>query len=85
MNVFICYVNLIAFGKEHCKLVELNLEDCPLTDECIPDVRKTLQDVHCKLNKLNLPRNKFTEEGKKSIRETATHEHCKARGLEIHF
>ena len=73
----------LALGKENCKLVELNLEDCPLTDECIPDLRKTLQDVHCRLNKLTLPRNKFTEEGKNFIREIATHEQCKHAGTLI--
>ena len=74
----------LALTKEHCKLVELDLSDCSLTDECIPDLGKTLQDEHCRLEKLNLNFNKFTEEGETSIREIAAHEHCKTRGLEIH-
>ena len=71
----------LALTKEDCKLVELDLEGCLLTDKCIPDLRKTLQDEHCKINKLNL--SEFTNEGKKSILEIATHENCKARGLKI--
>ena len=73
----------LALLKEQCKLVELDLSDCLLTDECIPDLRKTLQDEHCKLNKLWLVDNNFTWEGEKSYEEIQTHEHCKARGLEI--
>ena len=73
-----------ALTKEHCKLEELDLMHCSLTDECIPDLGKTLQDEHCKLKKLDLNANKFTEEGEESINEIAAHEHCKTRGLEIH-
>ena len=56
---------------------------CSLTDECIPDLSKTLQDKHCRLWILSLRENEFTEEGRKSIREIAAHEHCKTRGLMI--
>ena len=73
-----------ALTKEHCKLERLDLSDCSLTDECIPDLRKTLQDEHCRLRMLILDRNEFTEKGKKSICEIAAYEHCKTRGLEIH-
>ena len=74
----------LALTKEHCKLEKLHLNFCSLTDECIPDLRKTLQDEHCSLKALNLYVNKFTEKGRKSINEIAAHEHCKTRGLEIH-
>ena len=73
----------LALTKENCELVELNLQSCSLTDECIPDLHKTLHGEHCRLNKLKLFANKFTEEGQKSIYEIATYEQCKARGLEI--
>ena len=73
----------LALTKEDCKLECLLLQDCSLTDECIPDLLKTVQDEHCRLNELHLYNNKFTEEGKKSIREIQTHEHCKGRGLKI--
>ena len=74
-----------ASTKEHCKLVELHLRYCSLTNDCLPALRKTLQDKHCRLRKLTLKGNKFTGKGRKSIREIATHEHCKTRGLEISF
>ena len=73
-----------ALTKEHCKLEKLILTLCSLTDECIPDLRKTLQDEHCRLLNLYLEENEFTEEGEKSIHEIAAHEHCKTRALEIH-
>ena len=73
----------LALAKEHCKLTELHLGYCSLTNECIPDLRKTLQDEHCSLNKLYLAGNKFTDQGKESICEIDTHENCKARDLKI--
>ena len=73
----------LALTKENCNLVELNLEDCSLTDECIPDLQRALHDEHCRLDKLNLRKNKFTEDGIKSICEIATDEYCKGKGLNI--
>ena len=75
----------LALTKEHCKLVGLHLDHCSLTDECIPDLGKTLQDEHCRLKKLCLGGNKITQKGEKSVHEIAAHEHCKTRGLEISF
>ena len=72
-----------ALTKEHCKLEMLDLSDCSLTDECISDLGKTLQDEHCKLRELSIHENEFTEEGKKSICEIAAYEHCKTRRLVI--
>ena len=72
-----------ALTNEHCKLEKLNLSDCSLTDDCLPELRNALQHEHCRLNKLDLSGNRFSEEGKKFIREVETHEHCKARNLEI--
>ena len=74
----------LALTKERCKLVELDLLGCSLTDDCIPDLGKTLQDEHCKLKNLDLNGNKFPEKGRKSIREIEAYEHCKSRGLEIY-
>ena len=73
----------LALTKEHCKLVELDLGYCSLTDDCIPDLGKTLQDELCRLRKLSVHENKFTEKGRKSIHEIAAHEYCKTRGLKI--
>jgi hypothetical protein len=64
---------------EHCKLTELSLSYCSLTDDCIPDLRKALQDEHCVLNGLRLYGRQ------EALREIETHEHCKAGGLEVHF
>ena len=58
-----------ALTSEHCKLERLNLWNCSLTDDCLPELCNALQHEHCRLNKLHLYRNKFTEKGKKSIRE----------------
>ena len=74
---------LIELCRTLTKQKLLRLTKCSLTDGCIPDLRKTLQDEHCRLEKLSLYGNKFTEKGRKSIREIAAHEHCKTRGLMI--
>ena len=72
-----------ALTNEHCKLERLDMNDCSLTNHCLPELCNALQHEHCRLNKLDLHRNKFTEKGKKFIREIEAHELCKARGLEI--
>ena len=81
----LCILREDALTNEHCKLEKLNLSDCSLTDDCLPELCNALQHEHCRLNKLYLDGNKFTEKGKKSICEIKTHEHCKARGLKISF
>ena len=72
-----------ALTNEHCKLEELNLRLCSLTDDCLPELCNALQHEHCRLNELVLDGNKFTGKGKKSIRGIESHELCKARGLKI--
>ena len=72
-----------ALTKEHCKLAELHLFVCSLTDKCIPKLREALQDEHCKLKELCLGGNKFTKEGRDCLRKIETHENCKDRGLKI--
>ena len=69
--------------KEHCKLTELSLLQCLLTDECIPSLCKALQDSQCVLTRLFLLLNNVTENGKKLLRDTMNYESCKARGLQI--
>ena len=63
-----------ALTNEHCKLKRLNLNDCSLTDDCLPELCNALQHEHCRLDELNLRGKKFTEKGKRSIREIKTHE-----------
>ena len=41
-----------AVTTEHCKLVKLDMSACSLTYDCIPELRKVLQDEHCLLNRL---------------------------------
>ncbi|XP_028413222.1 NACHT, LRR and PYD domains-containing protein 3-like [Dendronephthya gigantea] len=70
--------------NEHCKLAELNLDCCSLTDECIPWLSEALLDKRCVLNLLWISQNNFTENGRNSLRELETNQDCKARGLKIH-
>ena len=72
-----------ALINEHCKLERLNLKECSLTDDCLPELCNALQHEHCRLNVLYLSGKKFTEKGKKSIHEIETLELCKARELYI--
>ena len=72
-----------ALTKEHCKLTELNLKGCCLTDQCIPSLCKALQDGQCVLTRLFLLSNDFTENGKKLLGDTMNYESCKAKGLRI--
>jgi hypothetical protein len=73
-----------ALTNENCKLTELYLEGCWLTDKCIPTLCKTLQDEHCGLKTLKLLLNGFTDEGKKMLRDLEKSNVCKARGLRIY-
>ena len=73
-----------ALTNENCKLTELHLVRCSLTDKCIPTLCKTLQDEHCGLKLLRLWTNyKFTDNGKKMLRDVEKSNVCKARGLRI--
>ncbi|CAB4017975.1 NACHT, LRR and PYD domains-containing 12-like isoform X1 [Paramuricea clavata] len=72
-----------ALTKEQCKLTELALVQCSLTDQCIPCLCKALQDERCKLTQLWLRSNNFTENGKKLLCDIKDYESCKAMGLEI--
>jgi hypothetical protein len=74
-----------ALTKEHCKLTELNVERCSLTDQCIPAVCKALQDDSCGLTKLHLGRNNFSHNGKRLLCDAEEYQSCKNRGLIIYF
>ena len=65
----------------HCKLTELLLTDCSLTDQCIPSLREALQDERCALTKLWLSSNGFTDNGKKRLRDIQNS--CKSRGIKL--
>ncbi|XP_028413144.1 NACHT, LRR and PYD domains-containing protein 3-like [Dendronephthya gigantea] len=68
----------------HCKLAELNLGSCSLTDQCIPWLSKALLDKRCVINRLGISQNNFTANGKNSLRELEANQDCKARGLVIY-
>ena len=54
-----------ALTNEHdCKLKCLNLNDCSLTDDCLPELCNALQHEHCRLNELDLFGNNFTKKEK---------------------
>ncbi len=73
-----------ALTNENCKLTELDLGKCLLTDNCIPTLCKTLQDEHCGLKTLSLwANNESTDNGKKMLRDVEKSNVCKARGLRI--
>ena len=72
-----------ALTNKHCKLEELNLRWCSLTDDCLPELCNALQHKHCRLSKLDLYGKKLTEKGTKSIRNIETHRRCKARGFSV--
>ena len=75
-----CVLFKDALTKKNCKLTELRLDRCGLTDKCIPTLCKTLQDGRCRLKTLRLyGNNEFTENGKKMLRDVQR----KARGLII--
>ena len=73
-----------ALSKEHCKLTELDLTGCPLTDCCIPSLCTALQDELCKLTVLSLGSNHITDRGACMLFEDAlSNEHCKLTELDL--
>ena len=68
-----------ALKKEQCKLTELQLPGCHLTDECVPPLCEALQYRNCKLTPLSLASNEFTEEGKRLLRDVNETKNCKLK------
>ncbi len=67
-----------ALKREQCKLTELKLDYCWLTNQCVPLLCETLEDRNCKLDKLWLDFNDFTENGLDLLRDCG-----ERRGLTI--
>ena len=80
---FACMLLTDAITKEHCKLTQLNLYECEMTDKCIPILRTVLQDEHCRLTWLGMRGHKFSKQGRRAVLDVMNHESCKARGLQI--
>ena len=78
-----CMLFTDAITKEHCKLTQLNLCFCGMTDKCIPILRTALQDERCRLTWLEMRGDKFSEQGMRAVLDVMNHESCKARGLQI--
>ena len=74
-----------ALTSEHCKLTVLFLDDCSLTDECIPYLCRALEDKRCKLTVLSLAANKsIGDDGLGELCKNAlTKEHCKLAKLHL--
>jgi hypothetical protein len=76
-----------ALMQEHCKLTELNLDECSLTDQCIrtvPSLCKALQDERCQLTNLSLGCNAIGDKGACMLFEDALmQEHCKLTELQL--
>ena len=67
-----------ALTKVHCKITDLFLDNCSLTERCISYLCKALQDKRCKLNVLSMPRNEIGDEGACLLFEDGmAKEHCK--------
>ncbi len=52
-----------ALRREQCKLTELFVWTCKLTDQCVPPLCEALEDRNCKLYHLSLGYNHFTKKG----------------------
>ena len=78
-----CMLFKKALGQEHCKLTELYLNHCWLTDLCVPAIVEALQDKRCRLTYLDPIGNNLTEDGERSLRNVETCQTCKDRGLRI--
>ena len=73
-----------ALSNDHCKLTELDLVDCSLTDRCIPSLCKTLQDKRCRLTVLSLSGNAISDDGANMFfKDALPNEHCKLTELDL--
>ncbi len=73
-----------ALSNDHCKLTELDLSHCSLTDRCIPSLCTTLEDEHCKLTDLSLSENVISDAGACMLfKDALSNEHCKLTELDL--
>ena len=73
-----------GLAQEHCKLTKLDLGCCSLTDQCIPSLRKALQDERCRMTDLSLQFNGIGDkEAWMLFKDGLTQEHCKLTKLDL--
>ena len=74
-----------ALTNEHCKLEKLNLSDCSLTDNCLPELCNALQHEHCKLEQLNLYQRSSADidDCLPELYNALQHEHCRLNKLNL--
>ncbi len=61
----------------------LNLARNNLTDQCIPDLCRALQNEHCKLNCLDLSVNQLTDQCIPDLCKALENEHCKLNEVNL--
>ena len=74
-----------ALSNKSCNLTALSVQDCSLTDLCMPSLCMTLPDEECALKSVKLAGNKFAEKSKTWLCDIMNHQSSQARGLEISF
>ena len=73
-----------ALLNENCKLTKLDLGQCSLTDQCIPNLCMALQNEHCKVNVLSLCGNFIKDKGAIMLSENVlTKQVCKLKKLDL--
>ena len=72
-----------ALSNKRCSLTALSLQQCSLTDLCIPSFCMILQGKRCALKSLSLAYNEFTENSKTWLCDIMNYESFQARHLEI--
>jgi Ran GTPase-activating protein (RanGAP) involved in mRNA processing and transport len=73
-----------ALTTEHCKLMELNVAGCSLTDNCIPELCKALQHENCDLVVLSLSSNRsLTDNGLSQLCDALQHKNCDLKELKL--
>ena len=70
--------------SEFCKLTHLDLGDCHLTGQCMPDLFKALKDERCRLTSLTLETNWIDDEHASMLfKDVLTSEFCKLTHLDL--
>ena len=72
--------------SEFCKLTHLDLDNCGLTDQCMPNLFKALKDERCQLTSLSLETNVIGDEGASILfKDVLRNEFCKLTHLDLGY